>query len=282
LNAVHQPSSVIPRAPGLRRALEALATRRITVSGLIEQALDAAEASKRDLHAFAAIDWDGALSAAAESERRYAQGRQRPLEGLAIGVKDLIDTRGIETSYGSAAYLGHLPTFDADIVRALIERGAIPIGKTTTHEFAWGVTTASATFGDALNPLDRTRIPGGSSGGAAAAIAYGAVAAGLGTDTGGSVRGRRLQADLRRTAHARHLSAGPDAGPSRFSWRDGRRHRDACGRLPHRGAAERRTSARSPGRRPRDRARAVERRGRGCIRRRCRKARRGLRLHDGR
>jgi aspartyl-tRNA(Asn)/glutamyl-tRNA(Gln) amidotransferase subunit A len=188
LNAVHQPSSVVPRAPGLRRALEALATRRITVSGLIEQALDAAEASKRDLHAFAAIDWDGALSAAAESERRYAQGRQRPLEGLAIGVKDLIDTRGIETSYGSAAYLGHLPAFDADIVRALIERGAIPIGKTTTHEFAWGVTTASATFGDALNPLDRTRIPGGSSGGAAAAIAYGAVAAGLGTDTGGSVR----------------------------------------------------------------------------------------------
>ena len=188
MNAVHQPSSVVPRAPGLRRALEALATRRITVSGLIEQALDAAEAGKRELHAFAAIDWDGALSAAAESERRYAQGRQRPLEGLAIGVKDLIDTRGIETSYGSAAYLGHLPAFDADIVRALIERGAIPIGKTTTHEFAWGVTTASATFGDTLNPLDRTRIPGGSSGGTAAAIAYGAVAAGLGTDTGGSVR----------------------------------------------------------------------------------------------
>jgi len=188
LNAVRQPYSVIPRAPGLRRALEALATRRITVSGLIEQALDAAEAGKRDLHAFAAIDWDGALKAALESERRYAEGRPRPLEGLAIGVKDLIDTRDIETSYGSAAYLGHRPSLDADIVRALIERGAIPIGKTTTHEFAWGVTTASATFGDALNPLDRTRIPGGSSGGAAAAIACGAVAAGLGTDTGGSVR----------------------------------------------------------------------------------------------
>jgi aspartyl-tRNA(Asn)/glutamyl-tRNA(Gln) amidotransferase subunit A len=179
---------VVPRAPGLRRALEALAARRITVSGLIEQALDAAEAGKRELHAFAAIDWDGALRAAAESERRYAEGRQRPLEGLAIGVKDLIDTQGIETRYGSAAYLGHLPAADADIVRALVERGAIPIGKTTTHEFAWGVTTASAAFGDALNPLDRTRIPGGSSGGAAAAIAYGAVAAGLGTDTGGSVR----------------------------------------------------------------------------------------------
>jgi aspartyl-tRNA(Asn)/glutamyl-tRNA(Gln) amidotransferase subunit A len=188
LNAVRQPYSVTPRAPGLRRALEALSTRRITVSGLIEQALDAAEAGKRDLHAFAAIDWDSALKAALESERRYAEGRPRPLEGLAIGVKDLIDTRRIETSYGSAAYLGHRPTLDADIVSSLVERGAIPIGKTTTHEFAWGVTTASATFGDALNPLDCTRIPGGSSGGAAAAIACGAVAAGLGTDTGGSVR----------------------------------------------------------------------------------------------
>jgi aspartyl-tRNA(Asn)/glutamyl-tRNA(Gln) amidotransferase subunit A len=74
------------------------------------------------------------------------------------------------------------------VVAALRERGAIVLGKTTTHEFAWGVTTASTAFGDTLNPLDRTRIPGGSSGGAAAAIAYGAVAAGLGTDTGGSVR----------------------------------------------------------------------------------------------
>lgn len=188
MNIVRHPRSAVPRASGLRLAHEALAEGRVTVSDLIGQALDAAEASKRELHAFAAIDRNGALSAAAESERRYAQGRQRALEGLAIGVKDLIDTRGVETSYGSAAYLGHLPTVDADVVSALIEQGAIPIGKTTTHEFAWGVTTASATFGDALNPLDRTRIPGGSSGGAAAAIACGAVAAGLGTDTGGSVR----------------------------------------------------------------------------------------------
>lgn len=188
MNAVRHPPSAVARAPGLRLAREALTGGRVTVSGLIGQALDAAEASKRELHAFAAIDREGALSAAAESERRYAQGLQRPLEGLAIGVKDLIDTRGIETSYGSAAYLGHLPTVDADVVSALIEQGAIPIGKTTTHEFAWGVTTASATFGDTLNPLDRSRISGGSSGGAAAAIACGAVAAGLGTDTGGSVR----------------------------------------------------------------------------------------------
>lgn len=182
------PSPVAPCAPGLRHALDALAARRITAVALIEQALDAAQASKRDLRAFAAIDQDGALAAAAESDRRYAHGQQRTLEGLVFGVKDLIDTQGLETSYGSAAYMGHVPSSDADIVRTLTERGAIPIGKTATHEFAWGVTTASATFGDTLNPWDRTRIPGGSSGGAAAAIACGAVAAGLGTDTGGSVR----------------------------------------------------------------------------------------------
>lgn len=181
-------TGAVPRAPGLRRALEALAAGRTTVSVLVEQALDAAESAQRRFNAFATIDGEGALKAARASERRYAEGRPRALEGLAIGVKDLIDTRGIETRYGSAAFLGHVPDADAEIVAALVALGAIPIGKTSTHEFAWGVTTASRSFGAALNPLDPGRIPGGSSGGAAAAIAHGAVAAGLGTDTGGSVR----------------------------------------------------------------------------------------------
>ena len=188
MNNARQSSSAAPRAPGLRKALDALSTRRITATALTEQALEGAEASKRTINAFSVIDWDRALKAAADSDRRYAEGSQRPLEGLPIGVKDLIDTKGIETRYGSAAYLGHVPAADADIVKALVERGAIIIGKTATHEFALGVTTASTAYGDTLNPLDSTRIPGGSSGGAAAAIAYGAVAAGLGTDTGGSVR----------------------------------------------------------------------------------------------
>jgi aspartyl-tRNA(Asn)/glutamyl-tRNA(Gln) amidotransferase subunit A len=113
---------------------------------------------------------------------------QRTLEGLPIGVKDLIDTKGLQTSYGSRAYAGNVPARDADVVAGLVERGAIVVGKTTTHEFAWGVTTSGSAFGDTLNPLDRTRIPGGSSGGMAAAIGHGALAAGLGTDTGGSVR----------------------------------------------------------------------------------------------
>jgi aspartyl-tRNA(Asn)/glutamyl-tRNA(Gln) amidotransferase subunit A len=175
-------------ALSLRRALDALAARRTTATALTKQALDRAEACRKTLNAFSVIDWDRALKAAADSDRHYAEGKPRQLEGLPVGVKDLIDTKGIETRYGSAAYLGHVPCCDADVVKRLTERGAIVIGKTTTHEFAWGVTTASTAFGDTLNPLDRTRIPGGSSGGAAAAIGFGVVAAGLGTDTGGSVR----------------------------------------------------------------------------------------------
>lgn len=172
----------------LRDLRHALLTRRITATALTEQVLDAAEQSRRAVNAFATIDWDHALKAAAESDRRYANGTARALEGLPIGVKDLIDTRGIDTCYGSAAYRGHRPTADADVVHSLVDRGAIIIGKTTTHEFAWGVSTSSMRFGDTLNPLDRSRIPGGSSGGAAASIASGALTVGLGTDTGGSVR----------------------------------------------------------------------------------------------
>lgn len=181
-------SSDTREATGLRQAREALASGRASATALTEQALRAAEAARHAVNAFAAIDWDRALKAAADSDRRHAKGAARPLEGLPIAIKDLVDTRGIETRYGSPAYLGHVPAADADIVRALTAQGAIVIGKTTTHEFAWGVTTASERFGNTVNPLDRTRIPGGSSGGAAAAIAYGAVMAGVGTDTGGSVR----------------------------------------------------------------------------------------------
>ncbi|MEM5386770.1 amidase [Paraburkholderia phymatum] len=181
-------SSAVPVLPGLRKALDALAARQTTAIALTEQALEEAEASKRSFNAFSTIDWDRALKAAAQSDRRYGENRQRLLEGLPLAIKDLIDTKGIETRYGSGAYVGHVPGVDADVVKALVDQGAIIIGKTTTHEFAWGVTTASAQFGDTLNPLDRTRIPGGSSGGAAVAIARGAVRAGVGTDTGGSVR----------------------------------------------------------------------------------------------
>jgi len=177
-----------PRAASLRQSLDDLAGGRIRASELVQRTLDRADDTQRRLNAFATIAREQAMAAAAASDRRYAEGTQRPLEGLPIGVKDLFDTRHIETRYGSPAFIGNIPSADACVVRTLVDQGAIVVGKTTTHEFAWGVTTASAAFGDTLHPQDPRRIPGGSSGGAAVAIADGVMAAGLGTDTGGSVR----------------------------------------------------------------------------------------------
>ncbi|WP_232076363.1 amidase [Variovorax sp. PBL-H6] len=178
-----------PRAaPSLRQSLDDLGAGRMSASELVRDTLQRADDTQRRLNAFAVIPRELAMAAADASDRRYADGTQRPLEGLPIGVKDLIDTQGIETRYGSPAFVGNIPSADAAVVRTLVEQGAIVVGKTTTHEFAWGVTTASAAFGDTLHPLDAGRIPGGSSGGAAVAIADGVMAAGLGTDTGGSVR----------------------------------------------------------------------------------------------
>ncbi|PNG59967.1 MULTISPECIES: amidase [unclassified Variovorax] len=182
--SLHSPRA----APSLRQSLDDLDAGRISASELVRDTLRRADDTQRRLNAFATIPRERAMAAALASDRRYAEGTQRPLEGLPIGVKDLIDTRGIETRYGSPAFIGNIPSADAAVVRMLVQQGAIVVGKTTTHEFAWGVTTASAAFGDTLHPLDARRIPGGSSGGAAVAIADGVMAAGLGTDTGGSVR----------------------------------------------------------------------------------------------
>ncbi|MDK1373767.1 MULTISPECIES: amidase [unclassified Sinorhizobium] len=153
----------------------------------VKIAMERARACRAEINAFVTLS-DVAEVQATESERRRADGTARLLEGVPVAVKDLIDTKDIETSYGSKVYRGNHPTQDAVVVDTLRRNGAIVIGKTTTHEFAWGVTTESDEFGDTLNPWDLTTIPGGSSGGAAASIAFGAVSAGLGTDTGGSVR----------------------------------------------------------------------------------------------
>lgn len=180
--------SAAPESLGIGAMLHLLSTGQGTPEELVRQAIGRAEDVNPWLNAFAAIGSDRALRDAAESAKRWREGRARPLEGIPVAVKDLIDTEDMETRYGSAAYLDNRPAADAETVRRLRDQGAIVIAKTTTHEFAWGVTTASTHFGDTRNPHDETRIPGGSSGGAAVAIASGVVAAGIGTDTGGSVR----------------------------------------------------------------------------------------------
>ena len=111
-----------------------------------------------------------------------------PLSGVPISLKDLIYTKGIRTTAGSKILANFLPTKDAEVVRRLRAAGAVIIGKTNLHEWAYGVTSNNPHYGPVRNPHDPTRIPGGSSGGSAVAVAAGMGLASIGTDTGGSIR----------------------------------------------------------------------------------------------
>jgi aspartyl-tRNA(Asn)/glutamyl-tRNA(Gln) amidotransferase subunit A len=113
---------------------------------------------------------------------------EEPAEGVSLGVKDLFDTAGVVTTYGSAIFRDHVPGETAEAVALLERSGYAQVGKTNLHEFAYGITSENAHFGDVVNPRDPTRIPGGSSGGSAAALAAGLCDAALGTDSAGSIR----------------------------------------------------------------------------------------------
>jgi aspartyl-tRNA(Asn)/glutamyl-tRNA(Gln) amidotransferase subunit A len=109
-------------------------------------------------------------------------------EGIRLAVKDLFDTEGLVTTYGSAIFTEHVPSRTAEAVRLLERAGYVNVGKTNLHEFAYGTTSENPHFGTVPNPIAPGRIAGGSSGGSAAALAAGLVEAALGTDTGGSIR----------------------------------------------------------------------------------------------
>ncbi|MDO8753980.1 MAG: amidase, partial [Anaerolineales bacterium] len=117
-----------------------------------------------------------------------ARTRSVALYGIPIAVKDLYDTKGVRTTGGSKFFADNIPTEDAFVVQKIKKAGAHIIGKTNTHEIALGVTNNNPHFGACRNPWDVTRIPGGSSGGSAVAVATGMALAALGTDTGGSIR----------------------------------------------------------------------------------------------
>jgi aspartyl-tRNA(Asn)/glutamyl-tRNA(Gln) amidotransferase subunit A len=151
------------------------------------EVVDAA-AEHPELGAFVTLALERAHDEARQAEHAYRDGTARPLEGLPLAVKDLYDTEGIETSYGSRIFAGHVPQADAEAVKRARHAGAIVVGKTLTHEFAWGITSVNAHFPPCRNPWDPKRVPGGSSGGSAVALASGAAALALGTDTGGSIR----------------------------------------------------------------------------------------------
>jgi aspartyl-tRNA(Asn)/glutamyl-tRNA(Gln) amidotransferase subunit A len=141
------------------------------------------------INAFAALRLNEALDESQQRTDELARNYDRgPLHGVPVAVKELFDVAGLPTRYGSEVFLGHVATVDAQVVANLKSAGAIVIGSTRSHEFAWGITSQHAVFGGVRNPYNLDRIPGGSSGGSAAAVAAGLVPLAIGTDTGGSVR----------------------------------------------------------------------------------------------
>jgi len=156
---------------------------------LVRVYLERIERLNPRLNAYLTVMGETALAEAQRAEREIARGKRRgPLHGIPAALKDNIWTRGVRTTAGSKVLADFVPDRDAEIVTRLRAAGAIVLGKTHLHEFAYGVTSNNVYFGPAHNPYDLERIPGGSSGGSAIAVAAGLCAAAVGTDTGGSIR----------------------------------------------------------------------------------------------
>ncbi len=167
----------------------ALRERRLSPVEVVEALLDRIETADQELNAFITVLPEKALEEAARAEKEILAGEYRgPLHGVPIALKDLIYTRSVRTTMGSAFFEGYVPDHSAPVALKLEEAGAITIGKTNTHEFAYGPTGDRSYFGPVRNPHDPARISGGSSSGSGAAVATGLCYAALGSDTAGSIR----------------------------------------------------------------------------------------------
>ena len=160
-----------------------------TPSEICRRAIEQMEAENATLNAYITIDREGALARAAAMDANIrADLAAKPLAGIPVVVKDNMCTEGLRTTCGSKILDDYAPQYTATAVRALEEAGAVLVAKANLDEFAMGGSTENSAFGPARNPLDLTRVPGGSSGGSAVAVAAGHVPVSLGSDTGGSIR----------------------------------------------------------------------------------------------
>jgi aspartyl-tRNA(Asn)/glutamyl-tRNA(Gln) amidotransferase subunit A len=166
-----------------------IASGQLKAERLTEEALATIAKLQPELNAFITVTADEALARARQADQEIAGGRYLgPLHGIPVSLKDLVDMAGVPTTAASRLREGRMATRDAPVVQHLRAAGAVIVGKTNLHEFAFGTTNEDSGWGPARNPVDPTRSPGGSSGGSAIAVKTGMSFASVGTDTGGSVR----------------------------------------------------------------------------------------------
>lgn len=168
-----------------RRALD---NGETTCVALVSSFLQAIEERNPSINAFVSVDGESALAQAEKADEDFRKGTTGPLSGMVVGVKDVICVKGVETTCASRILTGFQSLYDATAVRRLKDAGAILVGKLNCDEFAMGSSNENSAFGPVRNPVHTDYVPGGSSGGSAAAVAAGLCHAALGSDTGGSIR----------------------------------------------------------------------------------------------
>jgi len=167
----------------------AVEQRQVTATALAQAFYDKIAADDKEVHAYLTLNKERALAQAAKIDALADKGEPLPpLAGVPIAVKDVMVTKGLRTTAGSKVLKDYIPPYDCTAVARLEEAGAVILGKLNCDEFAMGSSNENSAYGPVRNPRDLTRVPGGSSGGSAAAVAAGTAVAALGSDTGGSIR----------------------------------------------------------------------------------------------